>query len=53
MQQIKHSSFPAFLDDFEALREEIMTAIKRTWLTLAGLAVPCAACLICALVISK
>ena len=53
MQQIKHPSFPTFLDDFEALQEEIKTALKRTWLTLAGLTIPCAACVICALAFTK
>lgn len=45
MQQIKYSSFPPLLDDLEALQEEIYAALKRGWLLLGGIGLPCAALL--------
>lgn len=49
MQQIKYASFPALLDDFEKLSEEIDAAIKRTMLMLGGILLPCAGLVIYAL----
>ena len=49
MQQIKYASFPALLDDFEKLSEEIDAAIKRTMLMLGGILLPCAVLVIYAL----
>jgi hypothetical protein len=43
MHQIKYATFPTLLDDLEALQEEIDAALKRTWLMLGGIILPCAA----------
>jgi hypothetical protein len=43
MHQIKYATFPSLLDDLEAIQDEIDAAIKRTWLMLGGIALPCAA----------
>ena len=43
MQQIKSASFPTLLDDLDALQEEINLTLKRAWLMLGGIILPCAA----------
>ena len=45
MEQIKYSGFPSLLGEFDAQLEEINEAIKRTWLMLGGVVLPCAALL--------
>lgn len=43
MQQIKYATFPTLLDDLDALQEEINVMLKRAWLMLGGIILPCAA----------
>ena len=43
MEQIKYATFPTLLDDLDALQDEINAAIKRTWLMLGGIVLPCVA----------
>jgi hypothetical protein len=50
MQQIKCATFPSFLDDLDAIQDEINAAIKRTWLMLGGIVLPCAALVVFALI---
>lgn len=49
MHQIEYSGFPALLDDLDALQEEIHAALKRIWLVLGGVILPCAGLLLFAL----
>ena len=50
MQQIKCATFPSFLDDLDAMQDEINAAIKRIWLMLGGVVLPCDALLVFALI---
>ena len=50
MHQIKYASFPTLLDDLDALQAEIDAALKRTWLMLGGIVLPCAALVVFALI---
>ncbi|MEN9482100.1 MAG: hypothetical protein RLZZ298_3495 [Pseudomonadota bacterium] len=43
MEQIKYSGFPSLLGDLDAQQEEINEALKRTWLMLGGIILPCVA----------
>lgn len=49
MQKINFATFPTLLDDLDALQKEINAALKRTWLMLGGIVLPCAALVIFAL----
>jgi hypothetical protein len=43
MEQIKYSGFPPLLDDLDALQKEINAMLKKAWLMLGGIVLPCAA----------
>ena len=43
MEQIKYSGFPPLLDDLDALQTEINAMLKKAWLMLGGIVLPCAA----------
>jgi len=53
MHQFDYSGFPPLLDDLDALQEEINAALKRIWLTLGGIILPCAGLVIYALGTAK
>lgn len=49
MQKKDLSGFPALIEDFDALHDEINRALKRTWLLVGAVILPCSGLVVYAL----